>query len=76
MAHGISAKAVVTGRQPNDAPMVMVPRNDLVSARGFRSGLGLEEPVFEHRPEGTGPSGWGNYQQIPPVPVARMRLAR
>lgn len=37
---------------------------------------GLEEPVFERRPERTGPFGWGNYQQIPPVLVARMRLVR
>jgi hypothetical protein len=35
---------------------------------------GLEEPVFDERAEAKRPLGWGNYREIPPVLVARMRL--
>ncbi len=34
---------------------------------------GLEEPVFETKPEPTRPLSWVNYAEIPPVLVARLR---
>lgn len=47
----------------------------------FNGGLvmdGIEEPAFHHPNDGSKPStralGWVNYQQIPPVLLARMRL--
>lgn len=41
-AHGIRAEPKVAGRQPHHAPMLPMPPDDLISARGFRSGLGRE----------------------------------
>jgi len=43
----------------------------------FKAGFvldGLEAPVFDGRAEAKRLLGWGNYREIPPVLVARMRL--
>jgi 2-polyprenyl-3-methyl-5-hydroxy-6-metoxy-1,4-benzoquinol methylase len=37
---------------------------------------GLEEPVFDQRVEAKRPFDWANYEEIPPILVARMRLAK
>jgi hypothetical protein len=43
---------------------------------GFRAGFtldGLEEPVFAAKPDRGRTLGWSNFEEIPPVMVARMR---
>jgi len=43
----------------------------------FKAGFildGLEEPVFPQPTDATSPFGWGNYNEIPPALVARMRM--
>ena len=37
---------------------------------------GLEEPVFDDAEEKARPLGWANFTEIPPVLVARLRLAQ
>ena len=37
---------------------------------------GLEEPVFDDAEETARPLGWANFKEIPPVLVARLRLAQ
>ena len=37
---------------------------------------GLEEPVFDDAEESARPLSWTNYKEIPPVLVARLRLAQ
>jgi len=44
----------------------------------FRAGLvmnGIEEPAFPHGTEASRPLAWASFPQIPPVLVARMRVA-
>lgn len=51
--------------------------SDLFGA-AFRAGLvmdGLEEPVLDVEPDSARPASWGNFKEIPPVLVARLRVA-
>ncbi len=46
---------------------------------GFRAGFvidALEEPVFDQNAKPNGPFSWENYREIPPVLIARLRLAQ
>ena len=54
------------------------PLSELLGAC-FRAGFvldGLEEPVFADAEETASPLGWANFKEIPPVLVARLRLAQ
>jgi len=52
--------------------------SDLLAA-GFRAGFvldGLEEPVFEQPEANSRPFSWSNFQDIPPLLAARLRLLK
>jgi hypothetical protein len=72
-----AAKGVASAGQPVPQYYFHRPLSVLFDTC-FRAGFvvdGLEEPVFGDAVGGSRLLSWGNYREIPPVLVARMRLS-